>query len=423
MKNSNFQWENIANFIKAESILANIVATIIVGGLSSLVGWWFSLSLVIQTCLFIGILILLLLLMRSIRHKKCLRPPGRDQKINELIDNIKARQSSIIIGIFGVERTFIVDYLRNESNKACNYDKQASQLIFSYLDMGAIKSPDDFDYSKFWEQALFPVYQTITDEEKILYDNSKQSGFDDPFLEQLFKRMTDKEQRLILIIDRFHRIVEFDKLNTPDFFKTIRNYSLHTNSSINLILTIGGLGQLQSLNTQEPGKIYVFNHFKRIILKGFNENEFEEFLRKTIIFSKGLRQQIKGYGITHPHLLVKIIEYLKGTKGTSRLLNYFFSLKKLKIVEDQDDRIGQEIGDYLLNIFTDSAYLYLCETMFSIVKNEVDNINRSAFDELKQQGLVEESNGQRRIKSELIRKFLDEQLRRTGQPCGSGKIK
>ncbi|OQW92226.1 MAG: hypothetical protein BWK78_02310 [Thiotrichaceae bacterium IS1] len=429
MKNSNFPWiQKIAyefGPISIYHIVAYVIYFAISAVLSKLAGWLLSLSLVNQILLLLVIaLVPLILFIAKIWHKiwpkKSVQPFGREKEILQLVEEIKNRNSSVIVGIFANERIAILDYLSDESNKVNLYGKKcADQLIFSYLDMG-VQSSDNFDHSKFWEQALIPVYQTMTDEEKIAYDDAKQAGFDNFSLDKLFQQMKRKEQRLVLMIDGFHRIIKFDKLNSPVFFGNLRARSSHEDNRINrinLILTVGGYQQLCSLNTQEPGKTYEFNHLNKLTLKSLTQNEVEIFLEKQALLPEE-REWIKKCGITHPHLLAKMLECLKST-GHSRTI--FSLLRKSRMVDTQ--RCKEKIEQYLSNIIFSSHYLYLCEALFSIVKNEMDNLSFDALNDLREQGFLEKSNGQWQICSGLIVEFLRERLRETSQPCGNGKVK
>ena len=62
-------------------------------------------------------------------------PLGRERKIRQLADRIRSGQSSVIIGLFGREKTELLGYLRNEEpqQQGMLYGEQAAILIMKKL--------------------------------------------------------------------------------------------------------------------------------------------------------------------------------------------------------------------------------------------------------------------------------------------------
>ncbi|OQW92281.1 MAG: hypothetical protein BWK78_02140 [Thiotrichaceae bacterium IS1] len=345
--------------------------------------------------------------MRPFNEKKDILILGRESKINLLIGHVENRKSSIIIGIFNAERTAIVDYLRAESSKD-RYGKLDRQLIFSYIDMSA--QLPNFDYSKFWEQVLVTLYQIMSDDEKFVYNASEKADFNFSSLDKLAQHMKEKKQQLVIVIDRLHQIIRYDKLNVPEFFKTMRGLSAHSDAPINFILTIGGEKQLYSLNLSKQGELYEFNDMKRVILDSLSEDKLKELSKKGRL---NLYEQIKEYGIAYPPLLIEVSDCLKQSKIG---LNLIKRLKKSEIGGNCEEGVWK----YLSTILRSSDYDYLYETMVLIAKNSVTSNGKilydgKALDDLKAQGFIEKSNDQWQICSKLIAKFLYEEVHKTDQ--------
>jgi len=341
---------------------------------------------------------------------------GREKEIRRLIGEIKTGQSSIIVGIFGSERTAILDYLREVIT--------GTPFIFSYLNIGPIAGDAqkklEFGTVQFWEDALKPLLEEKNDdvqnEFKSFYEESKKRNFEHSSLETLFEQIDQKGWRLVLMIDRFHKIAHLDKLNDPSFFASLRALGSHANGPLSLILTIGESEQLLQLRTLDPGKLYEFNFMNEITLGALPEEQIEDLLAKNGITVTEERLWIKECAGGHPYLLKKAIELLNTTDRSRTFLSkFFFTSPKLETMKDQflEEIVERELLQKNLIAHTD-----MCNALFSVVEGKVNMTHFKALNELRRQGFLDKSNEQWKIHSPVIAAFLSKKVQEKDQLCG-----
>ncbi|MDM8558656.1 AAA-like domain-containing protein [Candidatus Parabeggiatoa sp. HSG14] len=343
--------------------------------------------------------------------KKNPRLLGREKEIQSLIGKIETGQSSIIVGIFSSERTAILDYLRKRNN--------SKQFIFSHLDIGPIagnaKNQQEFGPVQFWEESLQKIGKiNELQDEFNSYEESQQHDFEYFSLEQLFKQIDQKGYRLVLMINRFHKIVHLDKLNDPSFFASLRALGLHAHGPLSLILTISESEQLPKLRTLEAGKLYEFNFLNEINLGALSEKQTDDLLRKKGIRRKEECQWIKECSGGHPYLLQKAIKLLE-THSKSFLYSLFFrnSFKP----ETMKDQFLEKIVERELLQKNLSTHPDMCNALFSVVEGKTNSIHSKALNELRRQGFLDKIDEQWKIRSLVIADFLSKKVQEKDQLC------
>jgi len=333
---------------------------------------------------------------------------GRKKEIRQLADRIRTGQSSAIISFFSEERRTILGYLRNEdpAQQQELYGDNADKLIFSYIDIAFLDQ--ECSPPQFWEMALEPLRPKITLGSKLdqAYQVAKDNNFDKPSLENIISLINQQGWRLVLLLDRFEELLEYQHFKEDwEFFTTLRALAaLRTPSPLVLVIaTYSSLGEFhRKIQHLSPSVSPVLNFIGvTTVLGSLSAAEIDNLLDQNEFYlSQTNRQLIKDLAGGHPYLLKIIVaEFQKASqKG---------EIKSFTAIEND---FCQGIAPMLENMVM-SWPSRTCQAFFKVAQNhQVSNTEMKEFKnemkELETQGLIAKINGQWQIRSHIFSKCL-----------------
>lgn len=327
--------------------------------------------------------------LKSIFIKLPPHPLGRKTEIKRLINKIKTGQSGAVVGVFGKERSEILNYLKNIN--------RSKNIIFSYLDISLLDR--ESTTIQFWEIVLKPLEQSVISDE---YADCQKNNFSNHTLDKLFTQMYKGKLRLVLLLDRFHDILNKSYLNQQVFLGSLRNFSASRNPSpLCLIVAVNeSLRKLhQDIMKQSDTNTSVFINFMDVgeITLGVLPEEKIDSLLKAYRFSKSDILVIKNYVGGHPYLLKLLANRLKEAYQTKED-NPLDSAKRDFYAKTQDQ----------LSMMLSSWSEKTCQAFVSVAQQ---NENLTDFEEelieLARQGLVyQQKDKQWRVLSPVFSELL-----------------
>jgi hypothetical protein len=348
---------------------------------------------------------------------------ARRNDINELVNLINTGQSGAIVGAFGSERTLLLTYLNDNCEKL--YGNQNDRLIFFHSDMSIL--PKGYKPAQFWEQVLKPLQNEFhhNTESTIFqaYKLCRENGFHNNDLEGLIDQLYENKWRLVLLLDRFERLIDNPLFNCQEFLGGLRRLaSKRYPSSLSLIITTHvPIWQLEDDAIElypTPSPYINFLAGNAIFLGTILEEEIEQLLREdNHNFTNDESRFLKQVSGGHPYLLGKAAVILKKTndKYAARYSPLRSLLKFFKIHKKPTEKNLIEIAK---NTFTHNADEtltmllrfwppMLCEALISVAQGlDVSHFRRIVISELENQGFIKEVNGNWQVCSSIFAELL-----------------
>ncbi len=236
---------------------------------------------------------------------------GRQRELRRIVSRLSNRgQSTAIVGEPRSGKTSLLLYLSAPEMRTALYGTEGERrLIFSYLDAHTLGM--EFTPVQFWEQALQPLYEQLVvsthdTELSQLYAACHDTGYNSFALERLFNQLETTDKRLVLLLDEFDLILHHPRLNSAEFFGSLR--SLASRSRGTLALIIAGRFPLGRLNTDtqqlsRTGSPY-FNFLSEVTLGPLAQREALLLLNQGLErFSSADIHFITVLAGGHPYLL------------------------------------------------------------------------------------------------------------------------
>jgi len=210
---------------------------------------------------------------------------GRDSQVRDIVGRIDNRgESTAIIGPFRCGKTSILQYISDSKLQTTLYS-HLEQLIFSYLDIGALSA--ECDRAQFWERVLKPLQEYIITTSDIpaslskTYQTCQEKAFDNYELEKLITQLKEAEMRLVLLLDGFDVLIHHPILkDKTEFFGGLRSLASRSKGALALVIT--GNTPLSDLNKEtehfnRTGSPY-FNFMDEVILGPLPEKAINQIL-------------------------------------------------------------------------------------------------------------------------------------------------
>lgn len=344
---------------------------------------------------------------------------GRDQELDILISRIQTGQSSAIVGVFGAERTSILAHLQGDLT---SYGERANMLVFSSIDIATL--PQDCNPALFWEKALNRL-QKIPDLAET-YKKCQDGQFKN--LEPLFDKMDKLGWQLVLMIDRFHRILlEYPNLKQEEFVGILRFLASSRHPSpLSLVVTLNiSLVQFDRLLSFR-GSSFV-NFLEAVGLGALDDIKISQLLQQHIHglpLSTADQQFLTNSIGGHPYLLGKVVTLLVETYQYNEqmvakriflsLLSHFPSLYHrfdplAKAKRKIQDMLEEQLESILKSWSTNTN---ICQAFISVVKypTHLNNFTNE-LKYLEQQGLVCKTGTQWQLRSRLFSDIVANKLK------------
>jgi len=249
--------------------------------------------------------ILIFLLVIRIRERLQTQPffIGRKTEIHRIIRGILTGHSSVIIGSPQSGKSSILHYLHSESTKQ-NYGSDVKKRVFVFFDHLRLNSECTQAY--FWEKVLLDLKDNPILSE--YYEKCRDNHFEKSALKELFGKIADNDQQLVLLIDRYEQLLKYPALKNTEFFGTLREFGSDINVPLILVVTMNCALENFHENTKTFNKcgsdFLNFMEQNQVFLGALSDEEIENFLNQNHQrFSSEDKQFIKQYAGGHPELL------------------------------------------------------------------------------------------------------------------------
>jgi len=328
---------------------------------------------------------------------------GRRREIFHLASRIRTGQSSAIIGLFSEEKTEILRYLNNQEpqQRQMLYRDKADALIFSYIDMAMDLSEHDTP-AKFWELALSGISRTVRADSDIAqaYRFCVDAQFQKPEVEDFLSALVREGKRLVLLLDRFERLLDYSEFkNNWEFFTTLRRFSTSQEPPLLTLVIASNLSlpRLHEEIQQNQKTSPVLNFIEVTPIMGLPEQDVDQLLREEVPqLSEEQRNFVKDMTGGHPYFLQKVLNQ--------------------KVLDKEVDLSfeNETLVEQLKNIFCDKvleddirfAPAYIYQALLAIVAGkEVANFE-SALKELEEQGIIVKKSDKWQIRARIFEKCL-----------------
>jgi hypothetical protein len=368
-----------SSFWKENWIIATIVIAVIVGAIIWALLWYF-------------------------RKKPTSALLGREKETKRLVNRIRTGQSGVIIGIFGQERTEMLSSLREKNL----YGREADNLIFSKIEILGLEP--DCTPEQFWKQALEPlrehIFQTNHNQAlKRIFSDCQAKDLSQDCLDKLFEEVNQAQLRIVLLLDRFHDILNKPNLNQITFLAKLRSLSASQYPSpLCLVMTAHeSLGKLHQRITQELGHstspFFNFMDVGEITLGALSESEQDSVL-KQLKLPKKARQFIKHEVGLHPYFLRIATHRLKEAYEAQEA-------NPFDVTKQNFNRQCKTLLDDMLSTWTST----MCQVFVQIAQGTFNDTEEhsKALEELEKTGLIKRENEQWQVFSPMFLELLKEQ--------------
>jgi len=235
---------------------------------------------------------------------------NRTKELRKLVGRINSKQSSIIVGEPRSGKTSLLYYLMHD-----NLYESGTNNIFSYVDIHIINGRNiQID---FWEYALQPIRPIIDQKNqqlKTAYHNCQREKFSNFSLERLFIKLNETGYKLVLLLDEFDMLLEYEITNPIEFFGGLRSMATRYPGLKLVIATRQPVAILnkKALEHHRSGTgSPFFNFLEEIPLQPFSERAVADLLSLgKEYFVTSDRQFIMRVAGGHPYFLQTIASEL-----------------------------------------------------------------------------------------------------------------
>jgi len=234
---------------------------------------------------------------------------GRSKEIRRIVNRLLNGESTALIGDPHIGKTSLLTYLVHSDTRQSLYEGKAAQWYFSMMDtqiLGGQLTP-----VQFWEQALFPIKESLDKEPPDSplnkhYALCKDNNFGNFTLERLFLLLKKIGRQFVLALDEFDTLLNHPVLNSAEFYGGLRSFA--SRPEFALVLIIASRTPLSQLNSRtqkfNPTGSPFFNIFAEITMGALTDKEVEKlFSLAGDRFKDHEKHAIKALAGKHPYLL------------------------------------------------------------------------------------------------------------------------
>lgn len=233
----------------------------------------------------------------------------RQLEVHALFSRIATGQNSALVGEPRIGKSSLLRYIAHQKVRNEWLGTQADKTLFAFQDCHLLPSrstPVDF-----WRQALVPVRESCPDEQvRQVVDWAATTGeFGSYALERVFRVVSRRRWRMVLLLDEFDTLLHHPGLNTAEFFGALRSLATRFRG-----LALVGASRLsvaemnRHSETLNPYGSPFFNGFIEINLRPFDDDDVDALLQKALAgtdvsFDDRDRDFLHAMAGGHPFLL------------------------------------------------------------------------------------------------------------------------
>lgn len=235
---------------------------------------------------------------------------GRPNEVRALFSRLHNGESTAVVGDPHIGKTSLLNYIADEDTRREWIAQAFSQHVF--VDFDCDLMPSDFRPADFWARAVSAIAAHATDETV-----ARQCGlvienhYGSFTLEGLFRLLSKREWRAVLLIDEFDKLLNHPNFATAEFLGALRSLATRTDGLVVITASRLSVAQMNRLSTRNnPYGSPFFNNMIEVRLPHLTEVEAEQLVDTTLRRSGGAvrfdgadRAVLYGLAGRHPFLL------------------------------------------------------------------------------------------------------------------------
>jgi hypothetical protein len=234
---------------------------------------------------------------------------GREEAIHSLLSRIATGQNTAVVGEPNIGKSSLLKHLVECEECHARLEEQASRTLFVFQDCHLL--PGSFTPADFWRQILTEVRLSCSDEHicQAVDWAATKGEFGSYALERVFRIVTQRLWRVVLLVDEFDSLLSHPNFNTAEFFGALR--SLATRFAGLALVTASRLS-VAAMNRQSeelnPFGSPFFNGFIEVNLRPFDDDDVDTLLKEAlgetgVVFDAQDRGFLHAMAGGHPFLL------------------------------------------------------------------------------------------------------------------------
>jgi hypothetical protein len=269
----------------------------------------------------------------------------RGNELRTIFNRLRHGESTAVVGTPHSGKSSVLLQIADAAIRESFLGEGAAGMRVTLLDLHPIDTA--FAPASFWEEALEglaekPGHATIRKK----LDQASDQGYSRRSLVSLFRNLAERNQRLVLLLDEFDRILVHPNFAEPSFFALLRSLVMQTGG---LAMIVASRASVAEMNRKGRGLLAegspFFNHFIELRLGPFDNEAIEELFGRTAkgTLSQDDRRFTCRVAGRHPFLLQAMAATLLETTGESRQIRAAESFYE-RIAFHFDD-LWESLGD------------------------------------------------------------------------------
>jgi hypothetical protein len=238
---------------------------------------------------------------------------NREAELRTIFNRLRNCESTAVVGEPHIGKSSLLIKLADPATPPAYLGDDAHGLVVSLLDLHPVSG--DYTPRAFWEEALEPLreYPDHTDRLKWVV----QENYTRRSLEQLFNYLSQRNQRMLFLLDEFERLLVHPNFQDPAFFALLRSLATRTDGLVLVIASRLSVTEMNKYgrNLLEFGSTF-FSNLIELRLQPFSKETAEELLnRASGVLSFYDSSFICRMAGRHPFLLQAMAATLLETEG------------------------------------------------------------------------------------------------------------
>lgn len=235
---------------------------------------------------------------------------GRQNEVRALFSRLHNGESTAIVGDPHIGKTSLLNYIADEDTRREWIAQAFAQHVFVDFDFDLM--PSDFRPADFWARvvsgiALHAADDAIARQCNLVIENK----FGSFTLEGLFKLLSKREWRAVVLVDEFDKLLNHPNFATAEFLGALRSLATRTDGLVVITASRLSVAQMNRLSTRNnPYGSPFFNNMIEVRLPHLSEAEAERLIDSTlkrsgdsVSFGSNDRAFLYGLAGRHPFLL------------------------------------------------------------------------------------------------------------------------
>jgi len=244
---------------------------------------------------------------------------NRESELQTIFNRLRNGESTAVIGEPHIGKSSLLLQLADSATQRAYLGDNAHSLQISSLDLHPIDS--NYTSAAFWKESLEPLREhprhAVTAQR---LKETAQAGYARRSLERFFNHLDQRNQRLVLLLDEFERLLVHSNFQDPAFFALLRSLATRTGG---LALVTASRLSVTQMNERGRGLLDTgspfFNNVIPVRLRPFNEQTVDMLLgRAGETLSLDDRHFIRRVAGRHPFLLQAMAATLVETTSDDR---------------------------------------------------------------------------------------------------------